>query len=207
MNPTIRKEAPPFVRFEFMECGVDVEASAKSGTRIPLVKAFALIMQHGSKDVVEKNAEEWLKQIEEKAINGMYNPEWVTRFKMQYEAFCKGNELPRHGTPIRTWPAPNREQVIRLQALGITTVEDLAAIPDSGLQNVGLDGRYLRDLAKNYLEESKGVGAMAKKVSDLEQADRENKATIERMSSQIAALEAVLPKEQRRETLSVRKSA
>lgn len=200
--PTIRKEAPPFVRFEFMECGVDLEASAKSGTRIPLVKAHALIMQHGSKDVVEKDAEEWLKQIEQKAIDGTYSPDWAQRFKMQYEQFCKGNELPRHGTPIRTWPAPNREQVIRLQAIGITTVEDLAAIPDSGLQNIGLDGRYLRDLAKNYLEDSKGAGLMAKQLADLQQTNRDQKETIERMQASIAALEAALPK-----TLHAKKAA
>jgi hypothetical protein len=97
-------------------------------------------MQHGSKDVVEKDAEEWLKQIEDKAIQGTYNPEWAQRFKMQFEQFLKGNELPRQGTPIRTWPAPNREQVIRLQAIGITTVEDLAAIPDSGCRTSGSMG-------------------------------------------------------------------
>lgn len=194
MSVEMRKEAPPFVRFEFMECGIDAEASKKSGRQIPLVKCYALIMQHGSKDVVEKNAEEWLEQINQKALAGTYNPEWVARFRLQYEQFCKGNELPRDGTPIRTWPAPNREQVIRLLALGITTVEDLAAVPDSGLGNIGLDGRHLRDLAKHYIEAGQGVGVMAKKLADLEQADRDNKATIERMAEQIKNLEAALPK-------------
>lgn len=195
MLPQIRKEAPPFVRFEYIESGVDIEATAKAGSRIPLVKPFALIMQHGSKDVVEKDAEEWLKQIEEKAIQGMYNPEWVQRFKMQFEQFLKGNELPRTGTPIRTWPAPNREQVVRLQAIGITTVEDLAAVPDSGLQNIGLDGRYLRDLARNYLEESKGAGAIAKQLADLQEAQRQNTETISRQAAQIAELKALQPRE------------
>jgi hypothetical protein len=193
MLPQIRKEAPPFVRFEYVECGVDAEASAKAGgVRIPLVRPFALIMQHGSKDVVEKDAEEWLKQIEDKAIQGTYNPEWAQRFKMQFEQFLKGNELPRQGTPIRTWPAPNREQVIRLQALGITTVEDLAAIPDSACRTSGLDGRYLRDLAKNYLEDSKGAGQMAKQLADLQQSNRDKDETIKRMEASIAALEAAV---------------
>lgn len=186
---SIRKDAPPFVRFEYMECGIDLEASAKSGTKIPLVKPYALIMQHGGKDVVEKDAEEWLKQIEEKAMNGMYNSEWVTRFKMQFEAFQKGNELPRHGTPIKTWSGPNREQIIRLQSIGITTIEDLANIPDSGLQNIGLDGRYLRDLAKNFLDESRGIGALAKQLADLQESDRQNKETIRRQQEQIDAMQ------------------
>jgi hypothetical protein len=205
VSVTIRKDAPPFVRFEFMEFGINAEATAKAGRPIPAVKAFALIMQHGSKDVVEKDAEEWLQQIKEKAMQGMYNSEWVTRFKMQYEEFCKGNELPRDGTPIRTWLAVTREQGTRLLALGITTVEDLAAVPDAGLGNIGLDGRNLRDLARNYIEAGQGIGVMAKKLSDLEERDRQNSATIERMSQQLAELKAQLPKE--RETLHAKRAA
>lgn len=190
--PTIRKDAPPFVRFEYMECGTDLPQSATAGSRIPLIKAYALIMQYGSKDVVEKDAEEWLASIKQRAIQGQYNPEWATRFQMQYDEFLKGNELPRHGTPVRTWPAPNREQVIRLQAVGITTVEDLAAVSDSALQSIGLDGRYLRDLARNYLEESKGVGALAVKVAELEQTKRDQAEQIKRMEAQLADFAAQL---------------
>jgi len=185
----MRQEAPPFVRFEYMECGTDAEASAKAGRPIPIVRPYALIMQHGSKDVVEKNAEEWLEQIAVKAADGRYNPEWVARFRLQYEAFTKGNELPREGTPVRTWPAPNREQVIRLIALGITTVEDLASVPDSGLGNIGLDGRHLRDLARNYIEAGQGAGVMAKKLADQELLIREQAEQIRRMQASIEALE------------------
>lgn len=191
---TMQKEQPPFVRFEYMECGRDVEASEKSGRHIPLVKAHALIMQHGSKDVLEKNAEEWLAHIRQKAIEGQYPSEWVKRFEMQFEEFTKGNELPREGTPIRTWPAPNREQVIRLLALGITTVEDLSAVPDAGLGNIGLDGRNLRDLARNYIEAGTGNGALAKKLADAEQLARDQADQIKRMSESISALEAQMPK-------------
>lgn len=193
MSIAMRKEAPPFVRFEFMECGVNAEASAKAGRPIPLVKAYALIMQHGSKDVLEKDAEEWLAQIHEKALQGQYSPEWVARFKLQYEEFTKGNELPRDGTPIRTWPAPNREQVIRLLALGITTVEDLAAVPDAGLGNIGLDGRVLRDLAKNFIEAGEGIGVLARKLADAEQKAREQGEQITRMAQQLAELKAQIP--------------
>lgn len=204
---SVRKDAPPFVRFEFLECGVDQEASAKSGTRIPLVKAHALIMQHGSKDVVEKDAEEWLAQIKRQAIEGRYDPQWVARFELQFSEFTKGNELPRSGTPIRTWSGPNREQIVRLQAIGITTIEDLAAVPDSGLQNIGLDGRYLRDLAKNYLDEAKGVGLMSKKVADLEESNRQKDEQLRQQGERIAALEAALPADKKRETLTTRKAA
>lgn len=189
MNITVRKEAPPYVRFDYIEYGINAEATKKAGRPIPAVVPFAIVMQHGSKDTTEKPAEEWLAQKEKEAIDGKYNPEWVQRFKMQYEAFLKGNELPREGTPVRTWLAVTREQGTRLLALGITTVEDLAAIPDAGLGNIGLDGRNLRDLAKNFIEAGQGVGAMAKKVSDLEQTNRDQAEQIQRMTERLAVLE------------------
>lgn len=194
MIPQIQKETPPFVRFEFMEYGIDEEASKTSGARVPKVIPFALIMQHGSKDCVEKPADEWLAQISSKAIDGQYPAEWVSRYKMQYEAFLKGNELPREGTPVKTCAIFNREQAIRLVAIGITTVEDLGNVPDQGLGGIGLDGRYLRDLARNYLAEGKGVAAQAKKVADLEQLTRDQAETIERMNARMQELESAVGK-------------
>lgn len=189
MIPQIRKEQPPFVRFEYIEYGLNETASEAAGRPIPKVVPFALIMQHGSKDVVEKDAVEWLAQIRRKAIEGNYPPDWVKRYEMQYEEFLKGQELPREGTPIRTWAAVTREQVIRLTALGIPTVEDLAQYPDSGLGMIGLDGRNLRDLARNFIEQGVNSAGVAKKLADLEQRDRDNSETITRMAAQIKELE------------------
>ena len=151
MIPQIRQDTPPFVRFEHMEYGVDAEASEKAGRPIPKVVPFALIMQHGSKDCVEKPAEEWLAQIRQRAIDGTYNPQWAERYRLQYEEWKKGNELPREGTPVKTCALFNGEQAKRLVALGITTVEDLAQIPDQALGGIGLDGRVLRDMARTYI--------------------------------------------------------
>lgn len=194
MSIGMLQERPPFVRFEYIECGVDEAASAATGRTIPLVKPHALIMQHGSKDVTEKNADEWLAHLNMQVREGRYNSEWYTRFKLQYEEWQKGNELPREGTPIKTWHAVNREQAIRLVAMGIETVEDLAAMPDSSLGNIGLDGRYLRDLAKNHI--TAGVkGIDVKRLTDLEQQNRELAETVKQLSDRLAAMDS--PKKQR----------
>lgn len=189
--PSVAKEAPPFVTFEYMEDGIDQEATLAAGRRIPKVTAFALIRQIGDKfTCTEKKAEEWLDQIEQKAIAGTYPPEWAQRYKMAFEQFKKGEELPREGTPVKTWPAPTREQVLRLLALGLTTVEDLAATPDQGLSNIGLDGRYLRDLAKNYVDSGKDTAGIVKKLADAEQSIRDKDDQIKRLEERMNALEA-----------------
>lgn len=184
---SISKERRPLAMFEYADHGRFV---------------IAKIMQHGDKfSVTEKNADEWLAHIKQEALGGRYDASWVAQFELEYAAFLKGNELPREGTPIRTWGAITREQGTRLIAMNITTVEDLAASPDSSLGNIGLDGRYLRDLAKSTMASKTEEGAMnAKKIADLEQSDRDNKETIKRMEGMIAELKAQLPQ---RETLTV----
>lgn len=176
---SIAKERRPLAMFEYGDNGQQV-----------IVK----IMQHGDKfSVTEKNADDWLAQIENMARAGQYDPAWVAQFKMEYEAFLKGNELPRDGTPVRTWGAITREQGNRLIGLNLTTLEDLAATPDSGLGQIGLDGRYLRDLAKNTLESAKGTGDLAKKLAAAEQKARDQDETIKRMGAQIEEMKALLP--------------
>jgi hypothetical protein len=185
----IKTERPPFVRFDYQEYGTDREASEKAGRPIPRTIPFAFITPHGSKDVVERPAEEWLQQVREKAIAGNFNPDWAQRFRMQYDEWMKGNELPRDGCPVKTWVAVNREQINRLLALGITTVEDLAQYPDSSLGMVGLDGRYLRDLAKTWLTECTDKGVNVRRLAELEQENITLKEAVERLQDSVKALE------------------
>lgn len=164
------------------------------------------LMQHGDKfSVTEKIAEEWLAQIQQRALQGMYDPTWAAQFKLEYESFLKGNELPREGTPIRTWGAISREQGTRLIGMNITTVEDLAAQPDASLGQIGLDGRYLRDLAKNHLAAGNDTGLMAKELAEAKQFARDQADHIKRMEERMALMEAQLP--EKRETLHAKKAA
>jgi hypothetical protein len=178
-------ERPPFVRWEERELGFDHDASEKAGRPIPRVLVMACITPHASKDCVEKPAEEWLAQIKSKAAKGEYNPEWVRFFRASYDEWKLGNELPREGTPVKTWQLTTREQTSRLIALGLRIVEDLAAVPDSGLGEIGLDGRYLRDLARNWIQEGKDKGVTARALADAN-------GKIERLESMNAALVARL---------------
>lgn len=187
---SIQRDRPPFIRFDLMESGVDKEASERAGRPVPRTVPFVFITQPGSKDVLEAEADEWLERKRREAIEGRYSPEWVQRFQLQYDEWKKGNELPREGTPIKTWYALNKEQINRLIAIGLTTIEDLASYPDSSLGTIGLDGRYLRDLAKNSIKEGLDVGVQAKKIADLEQSNRDKDETIKTMQAQIAALSA-----------------
>jgi hypothetical protein len=190
---------PPFVRFEDREMGLNAEATEKEGRPVPRVVNMACITPHGSKDVFEKIAEEWLDQIKRQSLAGQYPTEWYQHFKLQFEEWQKGNELPREGTPIKTWQMTTRDQARRLIAGGVTTVEDLAAFPDSNLSVIGMDGRYLRDLARSWITEAKDKGANAKALADANVEIATLKETIDRQTARMNRLEQRLEEKEQAE--------
>jgi hypothetical protein len=183
---------PPYVRFEEREMGLNVEATAAAGRPIPKVVIMACITNAGSKDCFERIAEEWIEDKHKQALNSLFPLEWVTLFRAQFEAFKQGHELPREGTPIKTWAMCSREASTRLIACGITTVEDLAEFPDSNLNVIGMDGRYLRDMARGWINEAKDKGANAKALADANVKIGTLEETINRQAERMERLEARL---------------
>lgn len=195
--PYESRERPPFVRFEPREFGRNVEASELAGRPIPRIVTMACITPHGSKDCIEKPADEWIAEIRKKAAEGMYNPEHAQMFVRQYDMWKQGEELPREGTPVKTWQGVTKEQATRLHAIGYTTVEDLAQVPDSGLGIIGLDGRALRDLARAWVKEGKEVGTIAQEnakllsqIEDMKKQNDEQRDLMNKMADRLEALEA-----------------
>lgn len=183
---------PPYVRFEEREMGLNAEATAAAGRPIPKVVIMACVTNAGSKDCFEKIAEEWIEDKHKQALNGLFPLEWVTLFRAQFEAFKQGHELPREGTPIKTWAMCSREAATRLIAGGITTVEDLAEFPDSNLNVIGMDGRYLRDMARGWINEAKDKGANAKALADANVKIGTLEETVKRQAERMERLEARL---------------
>jgi hypothetical protein len=189
---SIYDKRPPFVRFEEREMGIDPAATEAAGRPVPKMVIMACITSAGSKDEHEKPVEEWLKQIKEKALRGEYPIEWKNHFELQYSEWLKGHELPREGTPIKTWAMATRQQSTRLIAAGITTVEDLAAFPDTTLSMIGLDGRYLRDMARGWINEAKDKGTNAKALADANIKISTQQETIDRLTERLQRVEARL---------------
>lgn len=188
----IQKEVMPHVRFENRDYGRNEEASLKAGRHIPRNAVFVIITSHGSKDESHQIAEEWLPRKRLEASRGTYPIEWVEHFERQYDLWKKGHELPREGTPIATWQMISAEQNSRLRAMGITVVEDLAAIPDSGLAEYGLDARYMRDMARNWIAEGQQKGINAQELAQAQQKIREQADKLDEQANLIKDLNARL---------------
>src|SRR5450830_1912027 len=182
----------PFFMFQDREHGVDAVASAERGYEVPRLMTFILISPHGHKgDPIEFFAEEFIEGKESR--DGRYDREWVKEFRQGLEMHREGKEIPRHGTPLITW---ERILKTRREALArrFPTVEDLAAVPDSSLGDIGLDGRVLRDMAKGDIQAKKDLSPVVKELAEEKEKTRRLEEMVAVMASRIDALEEDKPK-------------
>lgn len=179
----------PFFFFEDREHGVDETASKELGYQVPKMVTFIMITPHGHKgDPLEFIADEFLERKNKEAREGRYDPAWVQEFKNGLVAHREGKEIPRNGTPLITWERilkSRREQLVRR----FPTLEDLAAVPDSSLGDIGLDGRVIRDLAKGEIQAKKDLSPVVKELADANETIRRQSELIDKLTSRVDALE------------------
>jgi hypothetical protein len=179
----------PFFFMQDREHGEDPIASKELGYPVPKMVTFILITPHGHKgDPLEFMADEFIERKTKEAREGRYDNAWVAEFKAGLSAHREGKEIPRHGTPLITW-----ERLLKSRREGLAsrfpTVEDLAAVPDSSLGDIGLDGRVLRDLAKGDIAAKTSLSPVVKELADAKETIRRQEDLIAKLSSRMDALE------------------
>lgn len=119
------------------------------------------VFQPGEKESVKQLATEFHKR----------------RFPKQYEAFKKGIEQTNGGTPLDLLFPAEPGMILTLKSFNVYSIQQLAALSDTGISNLPMAGRQLVERAKAYL-------ATARTGADLHQ--------MEVMQKQIAELQAQL---------------
>ena len=160
-------DRPPYVRFE-QRAEEDRNGSIEAGHYVAKNINYALITSPGSKDCVEKIAEDWLAQIKNKAREGGFPPPWADHFAFAYKQWQEENTIPENGTPIKGWALLSPAMQQQVLAANIRTVEDLAVMNEDGLARVGMGARDLQNKAKAWLAEASSVGSVAAKNAALE---------------------------------------
>lgn len=74
------------------------------------------------------------------------------RFPRQWAAFERQQVQVQEGTPIEQWGPISKSHALTLKGVNVHTVENLAAVPDSALHNLGHGARELRDKAIAWLK-------------------------------------------------------
>lgn len=191
--PTVDNDRPPYVVFE-RRAIEDRNASIASGHYCSKDIDIAIITRPGSRDNLEKEAKVWLAELREKTRQQLIPPNWYDAFNTAYESWKKGEELPENGTPIRGWPVLSPAVQKDLIALGIRTVEDLAALPDGNLGSIGTGAVSYKQKAVAWLEAAKDKGKVIEQVSALSTQVAELVALTKAQAEEIKNLRAQLPK-------------
>lgn len=106
------------------------------------------------------------------------------RFPKAYAAFKAGSVHAEQGTPLEHWPLMTRGLVMSYKAIGVHTVEALAAVHDGNLDALGTGGRELREKARAYLKQADDTAAVQKLAAEKQvMADQ-----MQAMQAQIADL-------------------
>jgi len=97
------------------------------------------------------------------------------RFNRQFRAFVERGEQLLSGTPLSEMPGMSQGRVLEFAALKVTTVEQLAGMPDSTVQLLGTGGTTMKQQAVRFLDEranSKELSAenreMRARIAELE---------------------------------------
>lgn len=108
------------------------------------------------------------------------------RFPRAYAAFKAGEENAIDGTPLKECPVLNTNEIYMLNHHGVFSVEQVAALSDENISNMGHGVRPVRDRTKNWLSARKNHAPVAALQAQLKEKDEQ----LERLSERLAALEA-----------------
>lgn len=180
MQISIAEARPPYIAFD-TRLEEDRNASEEAGRWIGKDVHYVIITPMGSKDRIERLVRDWFQTKEQEVAEGRYPGQWLDNHKQMYQLWCNGQEMPLHGTPIKTWPAASPAQIKELLNLNVRTVEDLAQANEETIRRIGMGARMLVERARAFLETAKDTGAVTGEILALR---AKNKELEERVASQ-----------------------
>ncbi len=166
-------DAKLFVEFSARPV-LDEIKSKEAGRPVNVQVDFVRIQQPGERDCILRPAHDGDRR----------------RFRMHWQAYQEGREAIPSGTPLSVLFPANPEIIENLKFDKIFVVEQLAALNDTQIGNIGLGGRQFVDKAKAFLDSA----TIGKGMQDLFSEIDQQSATIKAQSKEIEALKNELTK-------------
>ncbi len=182
----IQKERPAYVTF-VKRAVEDRDATIASGMYTPKDVDFVIITPPGSKDRIERNAEEWFVQMREQVAQQRLPREFLSLYKEAYEEWKATGEVPVNGTYIKNVALFSPAQIEMLLQANLKTVEDLAVATEEAIARLGMGGRAMKKQAESYLASAKN-GAPAAQLTALQLENEELRKSNEALAKQVEQL-------------------
>lgn len=189
--PTEEKARPPYVMFE-TRAVEDRDASLAAGSFCAKDVIFAVVTPAGSRDRMEKLAEDWLRDLKSAVNEDRFPGEWYDAYEKKFKMFQESQEIPEDGTPVSHWPVASPAQVKTLLGANVRTVEDLAIANEDAMMRIGMGARALKEKAVVWLESAGGQGKLANELESLRARVEAAEARTTELESQKKALESEL---------------
>lgn len=106
------------------------------------------------------------------------------RWPKAWMAFKNSHAQVHEGTPLEHFPAMGASTVLNFKGYNVHTVEQLAAVSDAVLHNLGTGGRELRQKAQDWLKAAQDASHVTRLNDELAKRD----ADIAALKAQIADL-------------------
>lgn len=113
------------------------------------------------------------------------------RWPVQYAKWKQGLEIATDGVPLEKWSLIGPAEVETFKFFKVRTVEQLAELSDTQVQNLGRGAVKLRKEAIAYLAQAKGNAGISKAVADNERLEIENARLKRELQDALARLAAV----------------
>lgn len=185
----VSNDLPPYVVFE-RRAVEDRTASVNAGHYVHKDVDYAIITRAGARDTFEQEVEVWFSQLARRVKDSQFPAEWLRAYRESYAAWCKGEELPAEGTPVKTWPVASPAQIKDMLAVGIRTVEDLARLPDNELSSLGIGAMSLKQKAQAWLASAQNTGKATEQLATLQRQVADLSELAQAQAAEIAALRA-----------------
>lgn len=144
-TPALQPADAKYIRF-YTRSKRSAEKSAAEGRPIFEAVEYVEILTPGDKDTVV-----------DRPVRNLDKYVWAER----YAAFRRGAAQDTGGTPLEKWEGVSQERVRELAFFRVTTVDQLAEVPDSNLRNLGANAREEREKARAYLAVMRGGAPVA----------------------------------------------
>lgn len=182
----IQQPRLPYVQFR----SEAAEVKDKDGHVTYVNKYWADIVPAGGKDVLVKDADEWVRELKHKGeTRGPFDTAaneyrvWHEHFDKALKQFKAGEEMTTVGTPLRAILAFTKSEVAQAEAVRIYSLEDLAAANEEAMRHMGIGARGMKDRAQMLVEGASGTKLLEENAALKSQVE----ALTERVDALVAA--------------------
>lgn len=156
----------PYVRFETLTIEDPVRTKAE-GRMCYRDQVYAVCLVPGDRGDNSYKIDSFFERKTAEMRNGRVHPDWLAKWRSDYELYKQGQEIPENGTPIKGWKLISGAQQEELLRINIRTVEALANMSDDGIKNFGMGAIELKRRAQAWIKQNESKETDTLLLTDL----------------------------------------